>query len=181
MMNDPSITDFDCQRIVRHILNELCNGKEDRDCVRYSTEDSRLSIILTFVKDVQYYVRDLPEYKQLVKAFDPTEDWLNPAVLDCVIKHLFKHARSVEERLTRTCIFLTFVADIAAEIDDETRKDTLLKVSTTLIAKQHNPDDWQRFVDDALYYRLKTLVSGVFITSIAGLVVWGTLKWIGCI
>jgi len=134
--------------IIEALLNDqITNGNE---CI--NEKDGFVQEIILYARHVAVKVRNLDEYKLLLTDLEPDEYWLlTPSRIDTLLNILFKYSQSAGERINRTCVFLTFIADVCKDVNDSKSKEEMIRNMVDLTLRRLNSDDFDVFYKEQRY------------------------------
>ncbi len=134
---------MDNAHVLKAILWDLINSKNNP-----SDGEAVDNTILDYARTVAEKTRQLEEYQVLVNNVNADEICCKPlSGMDVMCHHLFRYTQSCKERLHRTFVFLTFVADLFPKIEDEDMREMMIESCLELAATRVNPDDWTEILN----------------------------------
>ena len=164
---------METSQVLKAVLWDLIVSNEKPPDTIQSSDET----ILNFARTVAEKTRQLEEYQVLVNNVDADEICCKPlSGMDVMCHQLFRYTQSSRERLQRTFVFLTFVADLYPKIEDEDLRKTMIESCLELTATRLNPDDWTEIINADRNIDFTKMLSFMIRLTLATAAVWVILK-----
>ncbi len=128
--------DISSRRVVRAILKDQLFDGEVTD------SESCMKGLVLHAREVAMKTRSLAVYQELFRNLETDEIYFTPTTLDTMVDNIFRYSQSASERVSRACVFLTFVVDVCKKTSDPDIQESIIESSTQMTACRVNDEDW---------------------------------------
>ena len=164
---------MESHQILKTVLMSLIDPGE----TKIGGNSKEINNIVNYASEVASKTRKSEQYVTIVTDVDIEDVCHKPRVIDTMAYHLYRYTKSPEERLNRTIVFLTFVADIYQLIEDPDIRNLIVEHCLELAASFLDPMDWTSLMtENNKNETVNCTVSGIVKVTVAAAVVWTLMK-----